>query len=89
MTLSYVDLLYGACDDLLSFLRKRDEKKAPIKKLTIQSCRVHSEDDLPGFKDVVENVEYDDLEEALESEDEGSDSCSDDSEDMYHYGSFF
>ena len=84
LTLSDTDLRYGVCDDLLSFLKKRDERKAPIKKLTIQSCRVHSEHDLPNFESIVENVECDDLEEVV-SEDEESDSYSDGSEDMYYY----
>ena len=81
LTLSYVDLLYGACDDLFAFLKKRDEKGAPVKELTIQCCQVHSEDDLPDFEDVVENVEYDYLE-VIGPEVKWSDSYSDDSEDM-------
>ena len=88
LTLSDLDLFYSVCDDLLSFLKKKNAKKAPVKNLDIQSCRVHSEDDLPDFEDVVENVEYDDLEEVKPEYGE-TDSYSDDFEDMYYYGDLF
>ena len=84
VTLSRVDLLHGVCGVLLAFLRGRRDREVGLKRLVIRSCRVPSEGALSGFKEVVKETEWSDLEEVgsecegyEESDSEESDESSD------------
>ena len=63
LTLSRLDIVDGACKDLLRSLQARRDKEIGLGRLTIRTCRVHSEEDLSVFKGVVKEVEWSDLEE--------------------------
>ena len=87
MTLSSLDFLYGAEEVLLEVLRGRHDRKMVLKRLAIQSCRVHrAHDDAVGFKELAEEVEWSNVE-VMGSGYNGSDEDSDEyeSDDYYDY----
>jgi len=64
LTLSRLDFLHSVVDDVLDFLRGRRDRNIGLKRLVIQSCRVHSGDDESlGLKDLVKVIRWIDLEE--------------------------
>ena len=67
LTLSRLILIYGV-HKLLSYLRERKDREVGLKRLVVRACRVHSAEDLSGFKEVVKEIEWSDLEEGSESE---------------------
>jgi hypothetical protein len=73
LTLSRLDFLHGVVDDTLDFLQGRRNRKIGLKRLVIQSCRVHRDDDESlELEDLVKVIKWIDSEE-MGSNYEGSD----------------
>ena len=83
LTLSRLDFLHGVEEDILDVLRGRRDRNIGLKRLSIQSCRVHRDHDDEGyFEGLVEEVEWIDVED-MGTDYEGTDE--DPSEDESDY----
>jgi len=70
LTLSYLDFLPAVEQDMLSVLQGRRERKIDLERLVIKRCRVRgANNDTTGFKELVEDVKWIDVEEMSSGDD--------------------
>ena len=85
LTLSRLDLLHGVAGDLYDLLDGRCDQDVGLERLVVESCRVHTIDDVAQFEELVEELDWTDPEE-MGSDYEGSENSGLDQLSEYERG---
>jgi len=62
LTLSHLDILFGYEETLLDVLKERRNRNVGLKKLAVQSCRVHKDEYKSKIRNLVKKVKWDNVE---------------------------
>jgi len=75
-------------EDTLTVLERRRHEKFGLERLVVESCRVHLDEEESGFSELVEEVEWNDVE-AVGLYYDGTDEADSDDLDYYERMSFY